>query len=187
VKILLVVVVAGLAFWFLGSRIVDRGQELSAVANSTESRLGQVADVLREATARFQGTGPAPAGKAWASRVNAVCSRQSDALRRLGTPTTVDEISAYVRKASPIVRRYQKKLASLRPPDVLAAQAGRAGAALERQRVLLADVAAAAGRGDTTAVLGRIEKLRALARRANPTIIGLGLTECALPSPGLPL
>jgi hypothetical protein len=187
VKVLLVVAVAGLAFWIIGSRIVDRGQDLSAVAKSTESRLNEVTNVLQQATTNAQGAGTAPADTAWVRQANGVCSRQSKALRRLGTPTTVDEIATYLRKALPLVRRYHAQLASLRPPDAFASQASRAGRALLKQAALLADVRAAARRGDTAATLDQIEKLRSLARTANTNLVRLGLTECALPSSGLPL
>jgi hypothetical protein len=174
------------ALTFVGWRIVDRGREMSAAANSTEERLGEVTRVLQQAAANAAGQGAA-GGKTWANRVNAVCARQSNAVGRLGTPVTVDEIAAYLRKALPIVRRHHKRLAALPPPPELAQQASRAGQALLKQEALLADVRAAAQRGDATATLAAIDKLRALARKSNPNLVRLSLTECALPSPGLPL
>jgi hypothetical protein len=187
VKILLVLALATLALWFIGSRMVDRGQDMSAVAESTETRLNDVANVLRQATANAQGTGSTAADTAWANQANGVCSRQSDAVARLGTPTTVSDIAAYLRKALPIVRRHHAQLGTLPPPDALAGQARLAGRTLLKQEALLADVHTAARRGNTSATLDRIERLRSLARAANPNLIGLGLTDCALSSPGLPL
>jgi hypothetical protein len=119
--------------------------------------------------------------------VNGVCSRQSDAVRRLGTPATVDEIAVYLNRALPIVRRHHARLGSLPPPNALAGRASRAGRALLKQEALLAEARTAARRGNTTGTLQRIEQLRSLARTANPNLIRLGLTECALSSPGIPL
>jgi hypothetical protein len=187
-KILGVAALAGVAIW-AGSKLVDidRRNDLSAVARSTESRLDEVTRVLRQSTANVEGAGESPAEAAWGQRVNGVCSRQSDALRKLGTPTTVNEIAAYLRRALPIVRRHHAQLGSLPPPDALAGQASTAGRALLKQEALLAEVHTAARRGNTAGTLNRIEHLRSLARTANPTLIRLGLTKCALSSPGIPL
>jgi hypothetical protein len=187
-KILALAALAGLAIWS-GSKLVDidRRNDLSAVARSTENRLDEVTKVLRQATANVQGTDEDPAETAWGKQVNGVCSRQSDALRKLGTPTTVDEIAAYLSKALPIVRRHHARLGALPPPDALAGQASRVGRALLKQEALLADVRTAARRGNTAGTLNRIEQLRSLARTTNPNLIRLGLTDCALSSPGIPL
>ena len=175
-----------LALTFVGWRIVDRGREMSAVANSTEKRLGEVTRVLRQVAANAPRQG-ADGDTTWGNRVNAVCARQSNAVGRLGTPVTVDEIAAYLQKALPIIRRHHKRLAALPPPPELAPQASRAGRALLKQESLLANVRAAAQRDDTTATLAGIDRLRALAQKSNPNLVKLGLTECALPSSGLPL
>jgi hypothetical protein len=187
-KILAVAALAGLAIWS-GSKLVDidRRNDLSAVARSTENRLNGVTKVLREATANVQGTGEDRVEKAWRQSVNGVCVRQSEALQKLGTPTTVDEIAAYLKHAFPIVRRHHGQLGSLPPPDALAGRASRAGRALLKQEALLAEVRTAASRRNTAATLARIEQLRSLARAANPNLIRLGLTDCALSSPGIPL
>jgi hypothetical protein len=187
-KILAVAALVGVAIWS-GSKLVDidRRNDLAAVARSTENRLGEVTRVLRQATANVQGTDEDPAKTAWGQQVNGVCSRQSDALRKLGTPATVDEIAVYLDRALPIVRRHHARLGSLPPPEALAGRASRAGRALLKQEGLLAQVRAASRRGDTTGTLQRIEQLRSLARTANPNLIRLGLAECALSSPGIPL
>ena len=187
-KILGAAALAGLAIWS-GSKLIDidRRHDLSAASRSTESRLNEVSKVLRQATAYVEGAGKSRAETAWGQQVNGVCSRQSEALRKLGTPTTVNEIAAYLGRALPIVRRHHAQLGPLPPPDALAGQASRAGRALLKQEALLAEVRAAARRGNTAGTLTRIEQLRSLARTANPKLIRLGLTECALSSPGIPL
>ena len=172
--------------WFVGSLIVDRGKDLSAVAQSSESRLNEVAKVLREYTKNVEG-GTTPVETAWVRQVNGVCARQSSALKKLGTPTDEAEIAAYLRRSLPTVRRHHRQLESMPPPDALAMQASKAGRALVKQEAILVDVRAAAGRGHTAATLDHIERLRSLARTANPTLVELGLTSCALPSSGLPL
>lgn len=185
-KILAVTALAGLAIWS-GSKLIDIDQrnDLNAVARSTENRLGEVTNVLRQATANA--TGEDRTEKAWAQAVNGVCASQSEALGKLGTPTTVDEIATYLKKAVPIGRRYHAQLGALPPPEALVAQASHAGRTLLRQEALLAEVRAAASRQEAAATLAQIGKLRSLARTANPNLVRLGLTECTLSSPGLPL
>lgn len=186
-KILIIVAVAALAFWFIGSRIVDRGNDLSAVAKSSEDSINSVAGVLQQATANVQGNNKAPGETAWEKEINGLCARQSTALSRLGTPSSLDEIAAYLSQALPIVRRHHKRFAAIPEPDSLAGPAGRAGRSFRKQELGLARVRAAARRGDSRSTLDGVEKLRSLARAANPNLIELGLTECTLPSWGVPL
>ena len=185
-KLLVVLAVAALAFWFIGSRIVDRGNDLSAVAKSSEDSINSVAGVLQQARANVQGH-KAPGETAWEKETNGLCARQSTALSRLGTPSSLDEIAAYLSQALPIVRRQHKRFAAVSPPAALAGPAGRAGRSFRKQERGLARVRAAARRGDSRSTLDGVEKLRSLARAANPNLIELGLTDCTLPSWGIPL
>jgi hypothetical protein len=99
----------------------------------------------------------------------------------------LDEIAAYLRQALPIVRRQHKRFAAISVPDALAGPAGRAGRSFRQQELGLARVRAAARRGDSSSTLAGVGKLRSLARAANPNLIELGLTNCTLPSWGIPL
>jgi hypothetical protein len=184
VKLVVVIVVLGVIVVFVGSRLVDRGKDLSAVAKSTDSRLDSVTKVLQQATANVK---KRPGDTEWQARVNTICASQSAALRPLGTPSSLDEIAAYLRRALPIVHRHHARLAALPPPDAQAGPASRAGKALLRQEGLAARARAAARRGDSAATLEQVDRLRSLARAANPNLVRMGLAECTLPSWGIPL
>jgi hypothetical protein len=181
-----VIAVAGLAFWLIGSRIVDRGQDLSAVARSTENRVTSVTRVLEQATANVQGDVPADQ-KEWTEKANRVCARQSRALSRLERPVSLDQIAGYVGRALPVVRRHHALLSASPPPDALAGPVLRASRAFEKQEHELRRIRAAARRGDSAGTLERVDNLRSLARAANPNLIRLGLVNCTLPAWGIPL
>ena len=182
-KLLAVVLVACLAFWFIGLRIADRRSDGNGVAQATKDNINSVAQVLRQATANAQQAG---SSKTWQGKVNARCSRDSAALSRLGTPRSLDEIAAYLGRALPVVRRqHERVVAGLSAEEASAAT--RARRAFAKQEAILARARSAARRGDTTATLAAVDELRALARAANGNLIRLGLTECTLPSWGIPL
>ena len=113
-KLLAVVLVACLAFWFIGLRIADRRSDGNGVAQATKDNINSVAQVLRQATANAQQAG---SSKTWQGKVNARCSRDSAALSRLGTPRSLDEIAAYLGRALPIVRRQHERVIAGLPAD----------------------------------------------------------------------
>jgi hypothetical protein len=186
VKLLVVLVIAGLAFWFIGSRIIDRGKDVNAVAQASKDNINSVAGVLREATANAQKQGSRDE-TTWQGKINTLCSQTSASLDTMATPHTADEIATYLGAALPMVRSLHRRLGSFPPPDALADQASKAGRALLKQEGVLARVRAAARAGDTARMLAQIERLRSLARAENPNLIKLGLTDCRLPSWGIPL
>jgi hypothetical protein len=147
--------------------------------------------VLRQATRNAQSSkGPGtslPESDDWAAKANGVCGRQSRALQKLGTPRNLDEIAAYAERALPIVRRFHARFATIQPPGELVGGARHARRWLRKQELGLQRVRAAARSGDSTATLSAVDSLRSLARNANPDLVRLRLTECTLPSWGLPL
>jgi hypothetical protein len=185
-KILVVVVLAGLAVWFIGAQIVGHGRVIGGVAEASKENLNSVAGVLQQATENAQKQGSRDE-TTWQGKVNTLCSRTSASLDTLGTPRSAKEIAAYLRAALPMVRTLHRRLGSFPPPDALAGQASRAGRALLRQEAVLARVRAAARAGNSARMLEQIERLRSLARAENPSLIKLGLTDCTLPSWGIPL
>jgi len=182
-KILAVLMVACLAFWFIGLRVADRGSDVNAVAQASKDNINSVAGVLRQATANAQRAG---SSETWQGKINARCSRDSVTLSRLGSPRNLDEVAVYLGKALRIVRRQHERVVAGLPADEASA-ATRARRAFAKQEALLARARRAAARGDTTALLAAVEDLRALARVTNGNLISLGLTECTLPSWGIPL
>jgi hypothetical protein len=181
-----VLVVAGLAFWFVGSRIVDRGEDVNAVAQASKNNISNVTGVLRQAIANAQKQGSGDE-TTWQGQTNAECERTAEMLSGLGTPRSADEIARYLGKALPMVRSLHQRLGTLPPPNALAEQASKAGRALLKQEDLLGRVYVAARHGNTTQMLNQVKRLRTLARNENPNLVKLGLTECTLPSWGVPL
>lgn len=133
-KLLAVLVVAGLAFWFIGARIVDRGSDVNAVAQSTNDNINSVTRVLREATANAQRQ--SSSADTWQGKVNASCSRTSVALSRLHASRSLDGIAAYLGRALPIVRRQHERVVARLPADEASAatRARRASAKHEAVR-----------------------------------------------------
>lgn len=175
----------------LGSRLIDRGQDLSAVAKSSERNIRSVAEVLEKAQENAKGYKQPGAGLpgegAWAASANRVCNRQSDAFHRLNTPRSLDEIAVYAGDALPILRRFHARFASIDPPGAFVGDAGKVGRAFKRQELGVARVRAAASRGDSSGTIDEVENLQRLARATNPTLINLRLNSCTLPARGLPL
>lgn len=190
-RLLVVLAIAGLAFWFLGSRLIDRGQDLSALAKSSEQNIRSVADVLREAQKNAEGYKRPGAGLPgetdWAERANLVCIRQSDALHRLATPRSLDEIAVYAGDALPILRRFHARFGAIAPPGAFVGDAGKVRRVFKRQELGLARIRAAASRGDSAGTIDEVERMQTLARATNPTLVKLRLNRCTLPSWGLPL
>jgi hypothetical protein len=185
-KLLLVVVVAGLAVWFIGSQITGYGRVIGGVAEASKENVDSVAGVLQQATENAQKQGSHD-DTTWQDKVNTLCSQTSASLKTMGTPRTADEIAAYLRAAIPMVRTLHQRLGSFPPPAALANEASKAGRALLRQEDLLVRVRAAARAGDSARMLNQIDRLRTLARIENPNLIKLGLLDCKLPSSGIPL
>jgi hypothetical protein len=186
VKLLVVLVIAGLGLWFVGSRIVDRGKDVDAIAQSSKDKINSVAGVLREATENAQTQGSHDE-TSWQGKVNTLCSRTSASLDSMGTPRTADEIATYLDQALPMVRSLHRRLGSFPPPAELADRASTAARALLTQEDMLVRVRTAARAGDSARMLNQIKLLRSLARTENPNLVKLGLTDCRLPSWGLPL
>jgi hypothetical protein len=185
-KILVVLVVAGLAFWFVGSQIIGHGKVVRGVAEASKDNVNSVAGVLQQATENAQKQGSRDE-TTWQGKINALCSQTSSSLDTLGTPRSMDEIAVYLGGALPMVRSLHQRLGTFPPPAALADQASRAGPALLKQEDLLARVRAAARDGQSARMLDEIERLRSLARAENPNLIGMGLADCTLPSWGVPL
>ena len=78
---MLIVAILAVGLVFVGSQLVDRGRQVSAVADATKESLGEVTDALRQATANVQDPG-SPQETAWQREANAVCAKQSAAVDR---------------------------------------------------------------------------------------------------------
>jgi hypothetical protein len=185
-KLVAVLVVAGLAVWFIGSQITGYGRVIGGVAEASKENVNSVAGVLQQATENAKNQGSRDE-TTWRGKVNTLCSQTSASLDTLGTPRTASEITTYLGNAIPMIRTLHKRLGTFPPPDALAGQASKAGRALLKQEDLLMRIRAAARAGGSARMFNQIDRLRSLARTENPNLIKLGLVDCKLPSSGIPL
>jgi len=188
VVVLLVVLVAFVAVGRMGALPGARDS-----AAQTEKNLRDVAAVIEEAAAKAdeaqavrEGLEPSPEEERWSSARNAACAERTERARRLDRPRTLDGIAAFTRAWLALDREHDRRAERLSPPASYVAGARRLARLDARQEQALRRVAAAADRGDSTAMLAEVTRLRALAARANPLAVELRLTECLLPAAGLP-
>jgi hypothetical protein len=176
---------------FLGSRLIGNAREVNAIAGSSEERIRGVADVLTEASGQAQGYEQADAHThqeaQWLLRANAACVSRERRLRSIGTPRSVEEIAAYLRKALPVVRHHHARFAKSQAPATFEAQVREVRRLFAAQERTLARTLTAARRHDSSAVLAQVDELRQLARPHNAILVRLGLIDCTLPSGGFPL
>jgi hypothetical protein len=185
-KLVLAAAAVTLVAVFVGGRLV----QAETVVRSSASNVRSVATVLEKAV---EGAPKPPqereasvAEARWIRDVNALCRRETREVRALATPRSLAELETYLERALEIGKRYEAKFEALRPPRRYAATVKRlerfsAGAEAGLERML-----AAARRRDAAAVLDEASALASLARRINPAVLRLGLTDCALPASGLP-
>jgi hypothetical protein len=118
--------------------------------------------------------------------VNAQCRRETREVRALPRPRSLAEIETYLEKALAILERYEAEFEALPPPKRYAREAKRLDRLSDTVETGLERMLAAARRRDPAAVLDEASALASLARRVNPSLLRLGLTDCALPASGLP-
>lgn len=188
VVVLLVVLVAFVAVGRMGALPGARDS-----AAQTEKNLRDVAAVIEEAAAKAdeaqavrEGLEPSSEEERWSSARNAACAERTERARRLDHPRTMEQIAAFTRAWLALDQAHDRRVERLRPPAANARRARRLGLLEARQEQGLLRVAAAAERGDSTAMLAEVGRLRTLAARANRTAAGLRLTDCFFPIAGLP-
>jgi hypothetical protein len=176
---------------FFGSRVIGDAREVNAIAGSSEERIRGVADVLTEASGQAQGyeqdDAQTHAEAQWLLRENAKCVNRERRLRSIGTPRSVEEIAAYLRKALPVVKRHHARFTGTKAPARFEAQVRAVRRLFAAQERTLARTLTAARRLDSSAVLAQVDELRQLPRRHNAILVRLGLIDCRLPSGGFPL
>lgn len=120
-------------------------------------------------------------------QMSAACSGLGAELGRLRSPTNRDSLSRYLRQVAGLERSFGARVASLEPPPSYAVEARHALASRrDWQRGFGRLVRAVVRLGETKAVLAAGTALEDLARRTNVSFESLGLTQCLLPSSGIP-
>jgi len=188
VVVLLVVLVAFVAVGRMGA--LPGARESAA---QTEKNLHDVVAVIEEAAAKAdeaqalrEGLTPSPEEERWSSARNAACAERTERARRLARPRTMEQIAAFTRAWLAFDQAHDRRVERLRPPAGYAPGARRLGLFEARQERGLLRAAGAADRGDSTAMLAEVGRLRTLAAQANLTLSDLRLTECFFPIAGLP-
>jgi hypothetical protein len=141
-----------------------------------------VAKELQGATSK---TEAAKTQSPWQRRANALCRKEKRELEALGRPRTLKSYAPYLREAIALSRRYQARFEALAPPRELRAKVAKANDLADDGDALLVAMLRAAERRRPGELLDRAQEAMAFARRVNPLVLELGLTDCALPPTGL--
>jgi hypothetical protein len=111
-------------------------------------------------------------------RVNGICAKYDKQVDAVGTPSSVEEIPAYVAKVLPLVEREVDEMKAVEPPEddqeTFDAMIGEAEKALEAGR----DLSDAAEETDQAAIEQALNEGNAASDRADEHARELGLTDC---------
>jgi hypothetical protein len=111
-------------------------------------------------------------------RVNAICTKYDKQIDAIATPSSVEEIPAYVAKVLPLVEREVDEMKAVEPPEddqeTFDAMIGEAEKALEAGR----DLSDAAEENDQAAIENALNEGNAASDRADEHARELGLTDC---------
>jgi hypothetical protein len=109
---------------------------------------------------------------------NAICAKYDKQIEEIGTPTSVEEVPAYVNKVLPIVERQIGDMKELNPPEE--DQEAYDDMIVEAEKTLAAgrDLAEAAEANDEAAVEKALNEGNAASDRADEHATELGLTDC---------
>ena len=112
------------------------------------------------------------------SQANAICGKYEQQLRALGSPSSLDEIPAFVDRALAILNREIDEISQLDPPQDLQSQFDALLAASDRTKKAADDLSTAAKAGDQAAVQKALEEGRAASTQADKLAGDLGLDQC---------
>lgn len=169
-KALLVIACGAIAFLAFTGRL---GFAAKTSAPDPRAPVEGVSRILEQATRAGE---PPPAGSAEA-KLNNLCALRERKLAALRRPLSQRQVAAHARRVLAILRAHSRRAEE--PPEVEALD-------YEHQRIV-AELERAAARGDLRGAQRRALALRELAGRANATFLRLGLTQCLLRAPGMPL
>jgi hypothetical protein len=111
-------------------------------------------------------------------QANSVCADYEDRIRDIGTPTSVDEIPAYVDEALPVVEQEIEELKALSPPSEQQETFDEMIAEAEKAAAVGPELREAAEENDRAAIERALDEGNAASDRADEHARELGLTAC---------
>ena len=112
-------------------------------------------------------------------QADAICKDYEGQIKDLGSPSSLDELPAFVDKVIPIIEEGNAKLADLEPPDELAEDWGRAMELQNENLDVAHDLQDAIHDQDTARVQQDLTKLNATDQQSNEIARKIGLEDCA--------
>jgi hypothetical protein len=112
-------------------------------------------------------------------QADAICKDYEGQIKDLGSPSSLDELPAFVDKVIPIIEEGNAKLADLEPPDELAEDWGRAMELQNENLDVAHDLQDAIHDQDTARVQQDLTKLNATDQQSNEIARNIGLEDCA--------
>jgi hypothetical protein len=109
---------------------------------------------------------------------NAICAKYDKQIEDIGTPTSVEEVPAYVDKALPIVERQIEDMKELNPPEADQETFDEMIAEAEKTVQAGRDLGEAAEANDDAAIEQALNEGNAASDRADEHATELGLTDC---------
>lgn len=109
---------------------------------------------------------------------NAICAKYDKQIEDIGTPTSVEEVPAYVEKVLPIVERQIEDMKELNPPEEDQEAFDKMIAEAEKTVEAGRDLGEAADANDDAAIEKALNEGNAASDRADEQATGLGLTGC---------
>jgi hypothetical protein len=111
-------------------------------------------------------------------QADAICKQYEDKLSELGSPSSLDDLSAFVDKAVPILAEGNDKLAELEAPDDLSADWDRAMELQEENLQVARDLQKAIHDNDTARIQELVSKLDATDAESTRLARNVGLENC---------
>jgi hypothetical protein len=109
---------------------------------------------------------------------NAICAKYDKQIEEIGTPTSVEEVPAYVNKVLPIVERQIEDMKELNPPEEDQETYDKMIAEAEKTVDAGRDLGEAAEANDDAAIEKALNEGNAASDRADEHATELGLTDC---------
>jgi hypothetical protein len=109
---------------------------------------------------------------------NAICAKYDKQIEEIGTPTSVEEVPAYVKKVLPIVERQIEDMKELNPPEADQQAFDEMIAEAEKTVEAGGDLGEAADANDDAAIEKALNEGNAASDRADEHATDLGLTDC---------
>jgi hypothetical protein len=111
-------------------------------------------------------------------QADAICKQYEDKLNELGSPSSLDDLSAFVDKAVPIIEEGNNKLQDLEAPDELSADWDRAMELQDKNLQVTHDLQEALHDKDTARIQDLVSQLDATDAESTRLARKVGLENC---------